>query len=640
VTARALALAAFAIGLSTAPAWADDVRIAVFDFRPVRSNGQTDLSLLRDSVKLSADLRDRLATAAPVHVVPPDEVKHVLGGLYRVNAFDCRESPPCLQPMMRKLAAAGIARAVIGTFELAGDRVQLTLHGIDTKTGAFTKVALLDAPRGGAVDDDAATKALREVAGVDEPQETTEPAGSGGSGDQTDELVAMPPPPPPPLPDRIQVLGWARVQTALGLAKQSTDPLVPPYDRVVSHDQIFLAARYQRSNRYAATASGLLEWNVFDTRTAYAASLRELYVGAFWEHLDIRVGNQRIPWGKGDAISPNDVLNPRDLRDPLLCDPELRRIPTFAIRVDASAGTSALQLVVEPFFVPDRYDLYGSNWAVIQPSSPLAYRGFFGLLNGLFDPSLHDDVQQLFAQTSLPTLPSAGVHYTYTGHDLDASVYYQYGYSSTPRVTVDPAFASALSQVDWTTATPSTLAPVLQLLDAGIKPFTATFVRRNHVGVDGVTTVGPFALKLDAAYETRGVFYQPDFTSFTSPFAQAVGSIEYQSGELGKVVLLEAIYQHIFDSIPTEGLLGYKADTAALSLLARWTFFDRIEVELRALEGALPQTTIVQPQLAYHTHSGSWTFAVGGLVMRGEAYSLGDYYSRNEYVYGLVKYAL
>ncbi|HEY3802634.1 MAG TPA: DUF1302 family protein [Kofleriaceae bacterium] len=638
MTARVLAIAVCAIGLViAAPARADDAKIAVFDFRPVRSNGQTDLSRLRESVKLSADLRDRLAAAAPVHVVAPDEVKRVLGGLYRVAAFDCRESPPCLQPMMRKLAAAGIARAVIGTYELAGDRVQLTLHGIDTKTGAFTKVALLDAPRGGALDDDAAANALREVAGVIEA--ATEPAGSG-SGDQTDELVAMPPPPPPPLPDRIQVLGWARVQTALGLAKQSTDPLDPPYDRVVSHDQIFLAARYQRSNRYAATASGLLEWNVFDTRTAFSASLRELYVGAFWDHLDVRVGNQRIPWGKGDAISPNDILNPRDLRDPLLCDPELRRIPTFAIRVDASAGSSSLQLVVEPFFVPDRYDVYGSNWAVIQPSSPVAYRGFFGLLNGLFDPTLHDDVQQLFAQTSLPTLPSAGAHYTYTGHELDASVYYQYGYSSTPRVTVNPAFASALSQVDWTTATPSTLAPVLDLLDAGVKPFTATFVRRNHVGVDGVTTVGPFALKLDAAYETRGVFYQPDFTSFTSPFVQGVASVEYQSGELGKVVLLEAIYQHIFDPLPSIGLLGYEADTAALSLLARWTFFDRIEVELRALEGVDPRTTIVQPQLAYHTHSGSWTFAVGGLAMRGQAFSLGDYYSRNEYVYGLVKYAL
>ncbi len=610
--------------------------VAVFDLRPVRSNGQTNLAKLREAVKLSAALRARLKELTEARVAPLDEVKKILGRLYRVRAFDCRESPACLQRMMRQLYRAHIGRVVLGTYEVVNDRVQLTLQGVDTKSGAFTKVKLFETKRGGELDEDAAGEVMTAVADMDhEPEETVD-----DGSDQTDVLAPLPPPPPPEIPDRILLLGWARSHTAIGLAKQSNDPLDPPYDRTTSRQQLYLSARYQRAKKFAATASGLLEWSLFDHRSAFEATVRELYVGAFYNHVDLRIGNQRIPWGKGDAISPNDILNPRELRDPVLTDPELRRIPTFAARADLNSGNHALQLVVQPFFQPGRYDLYGSNWSEIQPSSPEPYRGFFRLLSQLFDPTLHDQVQQLFAQTSLPRTPSAGARYTFTGHGLDASAYYHFGYGDTPVVTLDPDFAAAISQIDWANATPSTLSPVLDLLDAGKKPFTADFVRRHHVGVDGVTTVGSFAIKLDAAYETRRVFYRPDLVSFTSPSIQAVTSIEYQSGELGKLVLVEGIYQRILDPLPAEGLLGYQQDTAGVALVARWTVFDVIEGEVRAVAVAAPSSTVLQPQIAYKPRSGNLTLAIGGLLMRGEPTSVGDYYGRNDYVYGLFKYSL
>jgi hypothetical protein len=304
-----------------------------------------------------------------------------------------------------------------------------------------------------------------------------------------------------------------------------------------------------------------------------------------------------------------------------------------------SSETSALQLVFQPFFVPDRYDLSGSNWALIQPSSPVPVKGLFRLTSGLFDSSLHDQLQQLFAQTNRPDLPSAGARYTFTGHNFDASLYYHYGYNSTPKVAFDPMFAQTLSMVDWTTATPSTLAPVLQLLDAGVAPFTATFLRRNHVGVDGVTTIGSFALKLDAAYEDANVFYQPDFESFVSPVVQAVVNIEYQSGEIGKLLQVEGIYERMLDAPPEGGLIGYKRVTEGVAILARWTVLDVIEGELRAVFEYLPRTTVLQPQIAYRARSGGLTIAVGALSIHGEALSLGDYYGRNDCAYGLVKYA-
>src|SRR5262249_9956219 len=131
-------------------------QIAVFDLRPVRSTGQTDLAQLREAVKLTAQLRDSLGDAADVQIVPVSELKALLGSLYRVTMFDCREEPACLQPMMRKLFKKGIKRAVVGTYAVEGDRAHLTLDGVETKTGAFTKVELFDTKRASEIDADAA----------------------------------------------------------------------------------------------------------------------------------------------------------------------------------------------------------------------------------------------------------------------------------------------------------------------------------------------------------------------------------------------------------------------------------------------------------------------------------------------------
>ncbi len=613
----------------------------MFDLRPIRTNGQTDLSLLKEAVVLSAELRAALAATTDARIVEPAEIKEILGQLYRVTAFDCRENPACLQPLMRKLAKKGIKRVVLGTYEIDHGRVQLTLDGVTTATGAFTKVVLFETPRGDDLDAEAAGKKMLEAAAVpgtsEAPIAEPEPPAVDTGGDQTDVLAPMAPPPPPQVPDRIQVLGWARSETAVGTGSQGSDVLAAPYNKVESRNQLFLAARYQRGKQYEVTTSGLLEFDVFDHRTAYEAALREMYVGGIWDHVAIRIGNQRIAWGKGDAISPNDVVNPRDLRDPLLTDTELRRTPTFVVRLDLESGPHSLQLVGEPFFTPDSYDINGSNWSIIQPSTPDAIRGLFRVINGLFDPTLHDPAQKLFAQTTLPDKPSGGARYTYTGHNFDTSLYYHFAYNTTPTVAINPQFAGAISMIDWRTATPSTLTPVLALLDQGIAPYTAGFKRRHHVGFDGVTTVGPLALKIDAAYETAAVFYQPNIESFVTGQAQGVVSVEYQTGEIGKLLLLEGVYTHLMDAPPPLGLIGYKQDTYGAAMTARWTFFDVIEAELRAVIEVEPRTTVLQPQLAYRRRSNGFTIAAGALYLSGESLSLGSYYGRNKSGYVTIK---
>ena len=250
---------AFADGDETKPADKKPA-VAVFDLRPVRGT-QTELSLLKEAAKLSSELRDVLGEQTDARIVPISEVKQLLGPVFRVTVFDCHENPACLQPLMRKLAKAGIQRVVVGTYELSNNQIQLTLDGVETRTGAFTKVELFETARGGDLDRAEAGKKMVSAAGVlAKGGEAATPPGPGPDpvdtgGDTTDVLAPMPPPPPPQVPDRIQVLGWARSETAFGFAKQGNDVLAAPYNKVESRNQLYLAARYQRGKQYEATAS-------------------------------------------------------------------------------------------------------------------------------------------------------------------------------------------------------------------------------------------------------------------------------------------------------------------------------------------------------------------------------------------------
>ena len=93
------------------------------------------------------------------------------------------------------------------------------------------------------------------------------------------------------------------------------------------------------------------------------------------------------------------------------------------------------------------------------------------------------------------------------------------------------------------------------------------------------------------------------------------------------------------DPLPASGLIGYERDSLGVAAVARWTFFDVIEADVRALVSAVPRTWIIQPQLAYRARSGALMVAAGASWIDGETLSLGDYFDRNDTLYGLVKYA-
>jgi hypothetical protein len=467
--------------------------------------------------------------------------------------------------------------------------------------------------------------------------------------------------PSAPDPDRFELRGWARLSTELGLgeagpSEAARGPTAMSYDPLVLRNQLFARARYSHARWFEANLSGVLSYGIFERSPALASTtftgfngqstrgeldtrLHELFLAFYFERVDLRIGQQRLAWGRADFISPNDVINARDARDPFLSEQELRATPTLLARADFDLGFGSLQAVFSPVFVPDRFDVYGSNWAALQPGAPAGLRGLVGLLDRSSDPSLQSTLQTLLQATGLPradfTQPSAGAKFAWSAGGIDVSHYYHYGFDG-PFLAIAPDLAMTLANTDFGRVGLADLQPFLRAIDDGRHPLQVTYVRRHHVGLDAGTTLGPVAVRLDAALQSTHVFFRRDLQGVKSPSLRGVLSVEYQTGEPDKALVLELLYQRVLSRMHAP-LLFYDRDTLGVASILRWPLFRRFGGELRIVQGLQPVSTVLQPQL--NAKFDALVLSLGSLWLQGARGSFGDYFRRNREVYLKAKYS-
>lgn len=479
-----------------------------------------------------------------------------------------------------------------------------------------------------------------------------------------------PEPAPPPVPEsRVQLGGFARQSMELvygELARENTTSRGPLLwrDVFLSRSQLSISASYVKPRQFEATISGVLGYDLHVakeapqysigtvdlTRGELSPELREAYLGFYWPSVDLRIGQQRIAWGRSDFQSPNDVLNARDLRDPFLAETELRHVPTMAVRSNFTTGPLTFEAVVSPLFVPDRYDVYGSTWSAVQRRSPEQYQRFLGTTSLVVDPTVAGELRDLLRATELPAANgkgvSAGARLSASLTGTDFGLYYHYGYDSTPFVRIDPLFSAYLRDTSLPSISEASssfagieqaLEPVLQLIDQGVDPYTSRYLRRHHVGMDASTMLGPILLRVDAAYQTRRVFYTQDLSSYSAPAALGVFGIEYHTGSLSEVVLLELLATHLLANRPPV-LLGYERTTTALAGTVRWSLGELWGVDLRGVVGLNPETYALRPALTFQP-TESVLVRMGALLVSGSTMSFGWYFSDNDTAFLQLRYS-
>lgn len=477
-------------------------------------------------------------------------------------------------------------------------------------------------------------------------------------------------PAPRAKPDRFEFRGFTRLTAGAGVAPvpSAAESGVPqervPYDRAFVEHHLYLDLRYARGSWFQAVASGSLALAAFDqvnqptsgaATTAFDlqkldAILREAYVGFSLGRLDLRIGQQRIAWGSSDAYAPNDVLNGRDVRNPLLFDSEMLVLPTPAVRADVDLGFAIVGLVLEPFVPSDRFDLYGTNWAVVQPDAPRAYRRLFGTLSQGLDRNEVASLQDTLAGGRLsganPANASIGGSLKMHVGSVDLSYYVLSGFDRQPAVSVDPSFQKQIESLDATQLNGGVFEALLNQTRASTKavggPILVSYRRRNHVGMDAQTTIGSFVVRADVAYDSSKTFFAADtLNAVLRPSVQEVIGLEYQTGSLNKVIGIEGWamqvldpetrYVPALDSPTSSSLLWYRDQNYGVAGLVRWSFFENGIIEVRSSANVAPFWYSARPEIGYQT--STFTLRGGFLAIGGEPASFGGYYRRNGTAY-------
>lgn len=487
-------------------------------------------------------------------------------------------------------------------------------------------VESIGGPQGAAADDTETIEAIGEPSTAPSP-----PAANSSSTDQ----------------ERFSASAWGTLELHGSLNDGSSGPpeVSVPYDRAIGRARVFARVRYSRGRWFELSSSGFISYSYFlqglsgrftqdwtqrATRASFEPRLGEFYLGFFSSNVDLRLGQQRVAWGRADAQSPNDVLNARDMRDPLSPETDVQQVPTPLARVDIDMIFATLQLVGTPIFVPDYFDLYGSNWAMIQPSSPVGFRGFFHQMTSLVDSSLLDRFNRLVQQTRLPGpnlgALSGGAKLAITAGDLDMNFYYHYGFDRTPRLSLAGAFADNLARSDFARTTVADFSPFFASIQNGYPPLSLEYLRRHHLGLDAGTVIGPLGVRIDAAYDSARVFFRTDLTGGVSRTVQVTASFEAQTGDVRKVFVLEGSVLHLLD---IDGKwLFVERDTFSATALIRLPLARVFDIELRAFATFEPWSVILRPQLRWRA-SDHLNLELAGLWLTGEVRSNGNYFARN-----------
>jgi len=168
--------------------------------------------------------------------------------------------------------------------------------------------------------------------------------------------------------------------------------------------------------------------------------LGKAYATLYLGDIDLIVGQQIAFWGSTDAVNPEDVLNPRDLRFPV-ADPADQRIPTPMIRAIVHDRQDALKLdlVLLPVFRASEEP--GTAWQA------------GGTISLPLPPGV-TVVGQAPTQDDLPAARLANVQFgARVTLDLDAlsggdvSLAYVHGIRTTPTVSVTTVPTSTPGQV-------------------------------------------------------------------------------------------------------------------------------------------------------------------------------------------------
>ncbi len=406
-----------------------------------------------------------------------------------------------------------------------------------------------------------------------------------------------------------------------------------------------------------------------------AVEFDEAYVDVFLPSVDLRIGKQKVAWGKLDRFQPNDLINPFNYSDPFLQEEAERKIGVPALQasyyVPASVGAPAesrLTAVWVPQYVPYRFPLANctvqnhapdcnvERWfppAALPPPTFTVPGDILGLPSGQsLTVPLALRVQNISQPAWRFNNSGVGLRYSALLQDVDLALYYFHGFDPQPAFHLQAIATGSSDLRDLMGQT--VLSPVFKQIDSGGADFAAAFDRFTLRG-EGAFVAGrafprdlsslvsdPRQLKEALVEAFRQLQQGAGSAEVALPPSFAVrNAVEWGIGGdwvyAGYMLLLQVNQTDVIRN--DVALLIKNVETRLLADLRKQFFSDTLLTQLVALQAIESDYTMLRPSLRYRL-TDHIAADVGYLFIAGRSASLVGQYKHNEEAWVRLEYSL
>lgn len=418
--------------------------------------------------------------------------------------------------------------------------------------------------------------------------------------------------------------------------------------------------------------AGLYSWDDVFQDISPAVDFEEAYFDVFLPSLDLRVGKQKVAWGKLDRTQPNDLINPLGYADLFLQEETERKIGVPALQASyylpaatALPAESRLTAVWVPKYIPFRFPL--ANCTVQGNSSHCDVERWFPpaavppttfsipLPSNSPVPALN--VPLGFRTGNVPPpawrLENSEIGLRYSGllRDVDMALYYFHGFDAQPAFNLT---AEAFGRPDLKNPTnplmvkdlsaTTTLSPEFHHLDSWGADFAYAFDRFTVRGEGAFVRGRPFSRDLRLLITDPAALAGP-IQAALAQLAQGGGrasvelppsfvvrdSVEWGIGGdyvyEGYMLLFQVNQTDVLHN--SVDLLIKDVETRLLANLRKSFLSDTVQTQLVAIHAIESDYSVLRPRVFYQftDHIGG---ELGYLFIAGRAHSLGGQFRRSD----------
>ncbi len=213
-----------------------------------------------------------------------------------------------------------------------------------------------------------------------------------------------------------------------------------------------------------------------DTDNYLGINFSEAYITSSFGIFDLRIGKQKVSWGKSDALGPVDNINPMDFKEFDILNFYNMKIGMYMIKVNAYVIGDYLSIegIFIPSFFPNEYPDTDSVWAFYQPLLPstMIIEGQSLRVIPDYKDTVYPGNKIKNSEKGLRISSSVG------GYDFSVSYFYTWDDNPTIHRKINPDFANTNVYIE----------------------ITPKHHKLHIIGMDMATAISDFALRMETAY--------------------------------------------------------------------------------------------------------------------------------------------